>query len=319
MSHLTLTIACEALFGAQIAGRTDDVRLAFTDVLHTWKHALLPLAHVLDRYSIPVPAGRRFRRAKAKLDAILYRLIADKRAVNAPGNDLLSLLAHATDDEGRMTDEQLRDEAMTFMLAGHETMATTLSWTWILLSQHPEVATTLAAEVHRELGDRTATYGDLPRLVYARKVFAETLRLYPALWGFSRRALEDIPLGPYVIPKNSQVLASPFVVHRNPEIYHNPLRFDPDRWADDESFDTPDLSYFPFGGGVRRCMGEPFAWAEGPLVLATLTQRWRLQLDPRNSEVKPAPSFICRPQGVVRMTVVPSVAEQLPTAVPVFA
>jgi cytochrome P450 len=302
MSHLTLTIASETLFGVHIAGKTDEVRLALTEVLQTWKHAMLPMANALHRYGIPVPAGKRLKTARARLDAILYQVITEKRTAAEPGDDLLSMLAHAADDEGRMTDEQLRDEAMTFMLAGHETMATTLAWMWYLVSQHPEVGARMAAEADGELGDHLPTYQDLPRLTYTRKVFAETLRLYPALWGFTRRALEDIPLGPYVIPKGSQVLASPYVVHRNPQVYTDPLRFDPDRWRDDETFESPDLSYFPFGGGIRRCMGESFAWAEGPLVTATLAQHWRLEHVSTGQPVRPAPSFICRPQGQLLMT-----------------
>jgi cytochrome P450 len=305
MSHLTLTIASEALFGVHIAEETDEIRLALTDVLKEWKHAMLPLANALHRYGIPVPASRRLRRAKARLDAILYRIIDDKRATNTAGDDLLSMLAHAADDEGRMTPEQLRDEVMTFLLAGHETMATTLAWMWYLLSQHPDVWQRLVAEVDEVLGNRLPTYADLPRLKFSRRVFGETLRLYPALWGFTRRAVEDVPLDPYVIPKGSQVLASPYVVHRNPEIFADPLRFDPDRFADHDNFDDPQLSYFPFGGGIRRCMGEPFAWAEGPLVVATLAQHWRLDHVDTGQPVRPVPSFICRPQGQLLMRPTP--------------
>lgn len=313
MSHLTLTIAAQALFGTRIGGQTDEVRLALTEVLKHWTHVLLPVANACQRLGLPVPAGPRLRRARARLDAILYRVIAERRA--QPGDDLLSILAHAADDEGRMTDEQLRDEAMTFMLAGHETMATSLTWMWHLVSQHADVRSRWEAEIARELGDRLPSYDDLPRLTYTRQILAETLRLYPALWGFTRLALDDVPLGPYVIPRGSQVLASPFVVHRNPEVFSDPLRFHPDRWQDAEADASHDLSYFPFGGGVRRCIGEPFAWAEGPLVAATLLQRWRMEPVADERPVRPAPAFICRPQRPLLMTVQPRQAAAAPPPV----
>ena len=310
MSHLTLTIAAESLFGVWIEGRTDEVRLALTEALESWKHAMLPIANALHRFGIPVPASGRLRRARARLDAILYRIIAEKRAAGVVGDDLLSMLAHAADEQGRMTDEQLRDEAMTFMLAGHETMATTLAWLWYLVATHPTVQQRLFAEIDAVLDGRLPTFDDLPQLQYTRQVFAETMRLYPALWGFTRRALVDVTLGPYVIPKGSQALASPYVVHRNPSVFADPLRFDPDRWAGDAAELLPELAYFPFGGGVRRCMGEPFAWAEGPLVVATLAQRWRLDYVDDGREVRPAPAFICRPQGALTMSVSSRIARQ---------
>jgi cytochrome P450 len=192
---------------------------------------------------------------------------------------------------------------MTFMLAGHETMATALSWMWYLLGQHPEVRRRFYAEIDEVLGGREPTFRDLPNLPYTKQVFAETIRLYPPLWIFTRRPLCDVPLGPYVLPRGCQVMASPYVIHRHPEFFPDPLRFDPDRWTPEKQKALPDMAYFPFGGGVRRCIGEPFAWVEGPLVAATLAQRWQLEVLPGQTVV-PARAFICRPRDGIRMRLV---------------
>jgi cytochrome P450 len=300
MSHTTLTIATETLFGIGIENRTQDVREALTEVIANWKIVALPLAHVLYRLRIPFPANRRLRQARARLDAILYELIAKKRAAGVAGKDLLSILVHAVEDGERMTDLQLRDEAMTFMLAGHETMATALTWMWYHLSEHPEVSRRFHEEIDTVLGGREPTAADVPKLPYVRRVFAETIRLYPPLWCFPRRSLNEVPMGPYHIPRSCPVVLSPFIVHRNPAIFPDPLRFDPDRPG--LSPDPSDLSYFPFSGGIRRCIGEPFAWSEGVLVTATLAQRWRLDVIPGPTP-EPARAFIARPRHPIRIRV----------------
>jgi cytochrome P450 len=301
LSHITLSIATETLFGIGIENRTHEVREALTEVIANWKIGALPLANMLHRLRIPFPANRRLRKARARLDAILYDLIAQNRAAGTGGNDLLSILVHAVEEGERMTDVQLRDEAMTFMLAGHETMATALTWMWYLLAEHPAVSARMYAEVDAALGDREPTAEDLPNLPYVRRVFAEAIRLYPPLWAFTRRAVQDVLVGPYLIPRNCPVLVSPFLVHRNPAVYRDPLQFDPDRAV--PGGEGADVPYFPFGAGVRRCIGEPFAWAEGVLVTATLARRWLLELLPGPMPV-PARAFIARPNSPVRMRLV---------------
>jgi cytochrome P450 len=303
MSHTTLTIAAETLFGVGIENRTDDVREAMTEVIHNWRRRALPLAHLLQRLGIPFPANRGLRKARERLDAILYEIIARKRAAGVAGNDLLSMLVHAVEDGARMSDLQLRDEAMTFMLAGHETMATALTWMWYLLGEHPDVSRRFYAEIDAVLGDREPTPEDLPNLSYVRKVFNETIRLYPPLWNFTRLALREVPLGPYVIPRGCEVMVCPYILHRNPQFFPDPLRFDPDRSGPSTGRDPSDLTYFPFSGGVRRCIGEPFAWAEGVLVAATLAQRWKLELVP-GQVIEPARAFIARPKHGVRVRLV---------------
>jgi cytochrome P450 len=303
MSHTSLTIATETLFGVGIENRTDEVRQALTEVLRNWKFGFLPLANLLHRFRIPFPSGLRLRRARARLDAILYDVIAQKRRTGESGSDLLSMLVHHVDEGERMTDRQLRDEAMTLMLAGHETTATALTWMWYLLAQHPEVSRRFYAEIDEVLGDREPTFQDLPKLPYTRQVFAETLRLYPPVWIFTRRALCDVPLGPYVLPRGCQVMACPWVVHRNPQFFPDPLRFDPDRWTPQMQKTLPDMAYFPFSGGVRRCIGERFAWVEAALVAATLAQRWQMEVLP-GQNVVPARAFICRPRDGIRMRLI---------------
>lgn len=198
-----------------------------------------------------------------------------------------------------MSDQQLRDEVMTLFLAGHETTANALAWTWFLLAEHPEVDLRLAAELDRVLGGRPPTLDDLPALPYTRMVFSEAMRLYPPAWLLGRRAARDCSIGGYGIPRGAVVLVSQWVVHHDPRWYPDPFRFDPDRWAADVPA-RPKYAYFPFGGGPRRCVGEAFAWAEGLLVLATLAQGWRMRLVPGHPVV-PDPLITLRPRHGIRV------------------
>jgi cytochrome P450 len=207
-------------------------------------------------------------------------MIAERRASTEDRGDLLSMLLLARDEEtsGRMTDKQVRDEALTLFLAGHETTANALTWTWYLLSQNPEAEAKLDAEVDRVLEGRAPTFDDLPRLRYLEMVFSEAMRLYPPAWAIGRRTKLDYTIGEYTLPAQSIVLMSPYVVQRDARWFPDPLRFDPERWRPEEVEKRPKFSYFPFGGGARVCIGERFAWMEGVLLLATLAQRWRLRL-----------------------------------------
>jgi cytochrome P450 len=241
---------------------------------------------------LPLPSARRFIAARQRLDARVYRMLNERRTSGVDRGDLLSMLLLAQDAEGDgqgLTDRQIRDEVVTIFLAGHETTASALTWSWCLLAQHPEAQQRLHAEVDEVLGERSPTLDDIPRLPYANGVFAEALRLYPVAAMIFRRALEDHPVGDYVIPKDGIVMLSQYVIHRDPRFYPNPDAFDPDRWAPEVRASRPRYCYFPFGGGPRVCIGEGFAAMEGVLVLATFAQRWRLQalaeqpvqLDPR--------------------------------------
>lgn len=282
MMALTLAIVARTLFDADVDVEADEIGGALSDVLRLFQTVFIPGMQLLDR--LPLPHTRRFAQSRGRLEATIYRLIRERRAERARGEmrgDLLSMLLAAQDTEGDgrgMTDEQVRDEAMTLFLAGHETTANALTWTWYLLSQHPHVAYRLHAEVDGTLGDRRATLDDLAALPYTRQVLAESMRLYPPAYAIGRQVLEPYPVGRLTIPRGSLVVVSPLVTQRDARWFPDPERFDPDRWTPDAQTSRPKFSYFPFGGGTRVCIGEHFAWTEGTLVLATLAQRWRAEL-----------------------------------------
>ena len=212
------------------------------------------------------------------------------------------LIAAQDDDGGSMTDQQIRDEALTLFVAGHETTAVAMTWAWYLLSQNPDAESLFHAELDQVLDGRVPTFEDLPRLRYTESVFAETLRLYPPAWGIGRRALADFQLAGYAIPAGSIVAMSPWVVHRDPRWFPDPLKFSPQRWLTPEA-SRPKFAYFPFGGGTRTCIGERFALAEGALLLATLGQRWRLHLE-SGQRVETRPLITLRSKHAMRMTAV---------------
>ena len=304
MMRLTLAIVAKTLFNADVEGEADDVGEALTEIMEMFQMLLLPYSEYLEK--LPLPQNRRFLRARARLDAIIYRIIAERRASNEDVGDLLSMLLHARDEEGDgggMTDEQLRDEVMTLFLAGHETTANALAWTWFLLAQHPEVETKLHAELDEVLdgGSRLPTVEDLPRLRYTEMLFSESMRLYPPAWTVGRRAVKDYTAGEYTVPAGSLVLISQYVMHRDPRFWPDPLRFDPERWTPEAKESRPQYAYFPFGAGARRCVGEGFAWMEGSLLIASIARRWRMSLVPTHPVVE-HPRITLRPKHGIRVT-----------------
>jgi cytochrome P450 len=289
MMKLTLAIVAKTLFSADVEKEAGEIGEALTTVFEAFNIGILPFSELLER--LPLPYIKRFEAARARLDATIYRIIDERRATGEDAGDLLSMLLLAQDTEGDgggMTDTQVRDEAMTIFLAGHETTANALSWTWYLLSQHPEIE----ARFHREvdaLGRRLPRPDDLPNLPYTRMILAESMRLYPPAWAVGRRAINDFEAGGYRIPARSMVLMSQYITHRDPRFHPDPERFDPERWLPEVAATRPKFSYFPFGGGTRICIGEQFAWMEGILILATTSQKWKLrylgsvapEIDPR--------------------------------------
>jgi cytochrome P450 len=264
---------------------------------------MLPFYDVLEQ--LPLPVFRRGRETRAQLDAIIYGMIAERRKTPGDRGDLLSMLLLAQDEENhgeRMTDQQVRDEAMTIFLAGHETTANALSWTWYLLSGAPDVEARLHQEVDRALGGRPPTLADLPNLPYVEKVVTEAMRLYPPAWIIGRRAIEDYPVDGYVVPARSIVVLSPYILQRDARFFPDPDRFDPDRWTPEFKASLPPFAYFPFGGGARRCIGESFAWMELVLVASTIAQRWTLRLVPGHPVV-PQPVVTLRMKHGLKMTV----------------
>lgn len=277
MMRLTLAIVGRTLFSADVESEADEIGVALAQVFDLFEVILLPFSEYLEK--LPLPAVRRFRRARARLDQTIYRMIAERRASGEDTGDLLSmlLLAQDEDDQRRMTDQQVRDEALTLFIAGHETTANALTWAWYLLSQNPEAEKRFHEEIDSVLGGRLPALEDVPNLRYTGHIFAETLRLYPPAWAIGRKVLEEFQAGPYRVPPDSIILSSPFVVHRDPRWFPEPLAFRPDRWEQEDS-SRPRFAYFPFGGGTRVCIGERFAWMEGVLALATIAQKWRLRL-----------------------------------------
>ena len=302
MMKLTLSIVGKCLFDTDIgdsaAKRVGDALSAALELFG--KFQSFPFTDLLMR--LPLPARRRFFEAKESLDSIVFGMIDERRATGDRG-DLLSTLLTVQDDEGSggMSDQQVRDEAMTILLAGHETTANALTWTWYLLSQHPDVEQQLHAEVDAVLGDRLPSAEDLPSLPYAERVLSEAMRLYPPAWVLGRRALEDHDVDDYIIPAGSLVLLSPYVVHHDARWFPDPYGFDPDRWTPEAQRTRPKHTYFPFGGGPRLCIGESFAWMEGVLVLVTLARRWRLGLA-RGHPIGLRPAVTLRPKHGMRMT-----------------
>jgi cytochrome P450 len=305
MMRVTLSIAGKTLFDVDVESQAREVGRALTDVMESFWLSMMPFANVIER--LPVGRMRRARDARERLDAIIYGLIAERRA-NRPGNDvrgdLLSMLlvAQDEDDGSTMTDRQVRDEAMTIFLAGHETTANALTWTWYLVSQSPEVEARLHAEVDRVLQGRLPSVADIPSLAFVEKVVTESMRLYPPAWLVGRRAIAAYPIGEYVAPARTIFLMSPWAMHRDPRFFPEPDRFHPDRWTPEFKAGLPKLAYFPFGGGPRQCIGESFAWMELVLVVATIAQQWKLRLVP-DHPVVPKPVVTLRTKHGLRMNV----------------
>lgn len=293
MMSLTLQIAAKTLFDAEVGAETQDVVRALQVLQDTFIarfNSTLP-----PPLWLPTPANLRLRRAVRRLDEILFGFIRQRRAQPGERGDLLSLLLAARDEEGsQMTDRQVRDEAMTLFLAGHETTALALSWTWYLLAQNPEAEAKLAAEVQQVIGDRDPSVEDVSRLKYAEMVALEAMRLYPPAYVIGREAIDDCDIGGYRIARGTTVLMSQWVVHRDPRLFADPERFRPERWAEDAIRMLPKFAYFPFGGGPRLCIGNTFAMMELVLVLAVIAQRFRFRLQP-GAPVTAQPTFTLRP------------------------
>lgn len=298
MTRLTLAVVGRVLFAADLEREAAEVGSALTEAMESLQRFMLPFYGALER--LPLPGPRRVRDSRRRLDLTIHRLLAERRA-SPGGTDLLSLLLEARDENGEpMPDTQIRDEAMTIFLAGHETTAVTLTWTWMLLSRHPDVERRLHEELDAVLDRRPPTVHDLPKLTYTDTVLREALRIYPPAWLIGRRALVDVELGGFSVPAGSIVILSPWVTHRDARFFHEPLRFDPDRWTGTAEAERPPFSYFPFGGGIRRCIGESFALMEAKLLLASIAQRWRLRLDPAQA-VDVLPRITLRPRYGMRM------------------
>ncbi len=287
MMRLTLGIVGRTLFDADVESEARRVGQALTAVLDSFWLTMLPLIDVLEW--LPIPALRRAKAARAELDRIIYAMIEERRRHPRDRGDLLSMLLMAQDDEGDgrgMTDRQVRDEAMTLFLAGHETTANALSWMWYLVARAPEVEAEWHRELDRVLAGRLPSLADLPQLSFTERIVTEAMRLFPPAWIIGRRALEPYPVGGYVLPARTVVLVSPYLVHRDPRFFPQPDRFMPERWTAEFKAALPPFAYFPFGGGTRRCIGESFAMMELTLIAATIASKWRFRLVPGHPVVR---------------------------------
>jgi cytochrome P450 len=305
MMHLTLSIVGKTLFGSDVESEVTEIAGEVNAVMRLYNFLIaLPKAEYLLDY--PIPGLRRFRRARARLDDTVYRMIDEHRRAKEDNGDLLSMLLAAKYEDGSsMTDEQLRDEVLTMFLAGYETAANALTWTWYLLSQNPEAEHKLQAEINQVLDGRAPGFDDLARLRYAEMVLAESMRLYPPAWAMGRQAVKAFELGPYYFPAGTSVFMSQYIMHRNESYFPDPLRFDPERFTPEAKAARPRFSYFPFGGGTRQCIGESFAWMELVLLLTTIAQKWRLRLVPGHP-IKPQPLVTLRSRYGMQMTIEPA-------------
>jgi cytochrome P450 len=301
MTALTLRIVAKTLLSTDIDDGENEVGRS-VELLNGFARDLMTNPFTLP-ISLPTPRNRRFRRAADVLERTLQSIITERRRTGEDAPDLLSMLMHARDDETgeQMSDEQLRDEAMTIFLAGHETTANALAWAFYLLSTHPDVERRLRAELDEVLGGRSPTMQDLGKLPFLQQVVKETLRLYPPAWSIGRRAIEEDVIDGYRIEAGSLVILSPWVTHRHPALWPNPEGFDPERFTPESEKIRPRYAYFPFGGGPRLCIGNNFAMMEAQLLLATIVPRISAALV-SGHPVVPQPLITLRPAHGLQMT-----------------
>jgi cytochrome P450 len=305
MMRLTVAIVAGALFSSEVDTEAAEIGAAVSALLNLFPFMVLPFSEWLEK--LPVGPSRKAARAVQRLGATIYRMIESRRSHPQRPDDLLSMLLEARDTEGdggRMTDRQLRDECMTLFVAGHETTAVALTWTWYLLSQYPDVEARLHAEIDSALGKRLPNADDLPRLTYTEMVLAESMRVFPPAWTVARTALRPLEIRGYRVPRGSLLMMSQWVMHRHPQYFPDPESFAPERWTREARAARPKFCYFPFGGGPRQCIGEGFAWMEGVLLLATIAQRWTMRMVPGHP-VEPQPRITLRPRFGMKMVLEP--------------
>ena len=326
MMRLTLGIICKSVLNYDVESEAQEVGKALTTVRNYSKRLQSPIGQVLNKIPI-LPAPKRAREAREKLDSLVYGLISDRRQQEESGNemrydDLLSRLMQAQESntanhvsnngipststsptstsDGKMSDKQVRDEVMTIFIAGHETTSNALTWTFYLLSQYSNVERKLHDEIELVLGNRIPTVDDIPKLQYTEMVLRESMRIFPPVWTMGRRVENDYSVGEYTIPVGSSILMCQYVMHHDPRYYEKPEEFNPDRWTDDFKTRLPRFSYFPFGGGIRGCIGESFAWMEGVLIIATIAQEWSMHLVP-SQRIKLDPAITLRSKYGMKM------------------
>jgi cytochrome P450 len=300
MMHLTLNIVAKTLFATDLRAEVNELADAINRIMSLYNFlVMLPAAEWLVHMRPPGLAA--FVKARKRIDLVVYRMIEAHRRQHSDSGSLLDLMLAGLPDHSAAAEQSLRDQVITIFLAGYETVANALSWTWYLLSQNPDCELRFHQEIDRELQDRKPAFEDVPRLRYVEMVLAESMRLYPPAWAMGRYALKDFELGEFFLPAKTTVLMSQFITHRDPRFFPDPLRFDPERFTPEAKTRRTKFSYFPFGAGFRQCIGESFAWMEGVLLLATIAQKWKLQLVPGH-QVEPEPLITLRPKYGMQMT-----------------
>ena len=279
MAALTLDIVAETLFGSKVGSvESSTITTALIDFQDSFVKIVNPFTEILMK--LPLPETRRIKKSRKIVDESIYRIIESHRQHPDKYQDLLSMLLSAQDEEtgAGMDDEQVRDEAITLFIAGHETTAVALTWFWYLLAQHTDVEQRMFKEIDEVTNGRLPSFQDIPKLVYTRQVLSEVLRLYPPAWLLTREAIEDVAIGDYHIPKGATIDMSPYLLHRDGRFWPDPEQFDPDRFSPDRKSQSHKFAYLPFGTGVRGCIGEQFAWTEALLSIAVIAQRWKIRI-----------------------------------------
>jgi len=304
MMALSLEIVARTLFNTEVTSDISRINDEVNTIMDLYNF-LVVFPRMESVLHLPIPGIIKFRRSRARLDAVVNGLIAEHKATNVDRGDLLSMLIASRDEDGSaLSDQQIRDEVLTIFLAGYETTANALSWTWYLLSQNPEAESRLYAEIDAVLNGRLPTLTDYAALRYTEQVFAESMRLYPPAWAMGRMSTQPITLGPYRIPAGAHFFMSQYMISRRPDLYPDPLRFDPDRFTPEAKATRPRFAYFPFGAGSRQCIGESFAWMEGVLAIATIASRWRMTyLD--SAPPVPQAKITLRPRDPMMMRLAP--------------
>jgi cytochrome P450 len=304
MNRLTLEIVVKTLFNSDVSNDADHVGAILSQIVKPFA-SQATLKWIADN-RLPTPGHRRYFNAVSEIDRVVFRIIGERRASGTDEGDLLSMLLQAQDEDGsQMSDAQLRDEVMTLFLAGHETTALALSWSWYLLATHPEAEQKFHAELEEVLGangHRTPEVADLPKLKYTEMIAKEAMRLYPPAYAVGREAIEETEIGGFRVPRNTQLFAFQWVTHRDPRYFDRPDEFDPDRWATDSIRNLPRYAYFPFGGGPRQCIGNYFAMMEVVLLMATIGQRFKFSLD-EGHKVEVLPVLSLRPRNGIKVVI----------------
>ncbi|HZW55666.1 MAG TPA: cytochrome P450 [Nitrososphaerales archaeon] len=298
MMKLTMSIVAKCLFDTDVESESETIARDLTTTIEYFGRLSSPISPLLQK----LPSNRKYEEAIKRIDAMVYGLIEGRRKLGKDTGDLMSMLLHAKDEAGvEMTDRQLRDEVLILFAAGHETTANALTWTWYLLSENEAVEAKMHEEVDSVIPDGSLpTAHDLAKLDYTTKVLTESMRIYPPAWILVRKALRDCAIGDYILPQDANVVISQYVNHHDPKYFPDPESFIPERWTQDMRKRLPKFAYFPFGGGPRGCVGEPFAWMEGVLLLATISKRWRMN-HIESHKVEMLPRITLRPKYGMKM------------------